>query len=87
MRKLFFSMLLLSACATIPKSEQVQIRAARDLKCDASRIQATALDGSTMRANGCGREVTYREECVTPDTTRCNWVAQGQATSSASATP
>jgi hypothetical protein len=86
MKTILFGLLLVAGCATIPRTEQVQIRAAHDLRC--AQVTATPVDASTMKATGCGQEVVYREECVSADTTRCTWVAQGGATrNTASQTP
>ena len=84
-KKNLLAFFLLTACATIPKAEQVQIRAAHDFQCDASQIQTASVDAATMRARGCGREAVYREECVTAGTTRCTWIAEGAANATATA--
>jgi hypothetical protein len=87
MKKHLLSFLLLTACATIPKAEQVQIRAAYDFKCDSDQIQATAIDKSTVRASGCGHEAVYREDCVTDGTTRCTWIAERASKAETTAKP
>ena len=40
LKKILFA-LSLSACATIPKSEQVQIRAAHDFQCEAWKVRSS----------------------------------------------
>ena len=71
---------ILAGCATIPKSEQVQIRAAHDFACDADKVTTTSIDGKTMKASGCAHEATYVEECPPGNSTRCTWVTRDGAT-------
>ena len=80
----------LSACGSIPLSEQVRIRAANDLKCETSQVQTTQVDENTVRVHACGQERTYVQQCVAPksdpvpteagfaaaDTAHCSWVAR-----------
>ena len=75
LKKILFA-LSLSACATIPKSEQVQIRAAHDFQCEASQVKTTRVDERTFHASACGQEVSYVESCpeVSGQLTRCTWV-------------
>jgi hypothetical protein len=75
MKKILFAFVL-AACATIPKADQVKIRAAHDFQCDADSVQTTQIDDKTIRVAACGKEATYTEECVSSDTTRCTWIAQ-----------
>ena len=72
LKKILFA-LSLSACATIPKSEQVQIRAAHDFQCEASQVKTTRVDERTFHASACGQEVSYVESCpeVSGQLTRC----------------
>ena len=77
--KNLIGVLFLASCATIPKTEQVKIRAAHDLQCDQSQVQTTALDDRTMRVDACGKQATYHEECPTgagTASTRCTWVTR-----------
>ena len=80
----------LSACGSIPLSEQVRIRAANDLKCERSQVQTAQVDENTVRVRACGQERTYVQQCVAPkpdpvpteagfaavDTPHCTWVAR-----------
>ncbi len=75
MKKMLLLAFALSGCATIPKSDQVKVFAARDFRCDTNQVQTTQVDDKTMRVSGCGQEATYTEQCVTSGTTRCTWVA------------
>ncbi|HKA86433.1 MAG TPA: hypothetical protein VKE22_02170 [Haliangiales bacterium] len=70
---------LFSACGGISTAEQVRIRAANDLRCEASQVQTAQVDASTVRATGCGQERTYVQEC-TGDSTHCNWRGHAAAT-------
>ena len=76
MKRMLMFVLAISACATIPKADQVKIRAAHDLACTEDQVQATRVDDKTFRAAGCGKEATYTEECIGVDTTSCTWIAQ-----------
>src|SRR5262249_49736219 len=89
MKRMMMLVLALSACATIPKADQVKIRAAHDLACTEEQVQATQVDPKTFHVAACGKEATYTEECVSADTTRCSWVAQrgGTATTVGGQTP
>ncbi len=75
MKKILFAFVL-AACATIPKADQVKIRAAHDFQCDEDKVQTKQIDPRTIHAAACGKEATYTEECVSSDTTRCTWIAQ-----------
>jgi hypothetical protein len=88
MKKLIVSIgLFLAACGGITAREQVQIRAANDLRCTTSQVQTTVVDDKTIRANGCGQEMTYTEECE-GGATHCNWRPQsGNTAGTPSATP
>jgi len=86
MKKLLFLAFSLSACATIPAAEQVQLRAAHDFKCDAAQVKTTRLDPHTFRASACGQEASYVEECPELASTRCNWVARGRSETTATST-
>jgi len=88
MKKMIVSLgLLLAACGGITSTEQVQIRAANDLRCDAAQVQTTQVDDKTIRANGCGQERTYVQECD-GYATHCNWRSHGDNTAGTpSATP
>jgi outer membrane biogenesis lipoprotein LolB len=83
MKKMIVSLgLLLAACGGITSTEQVQLRAANDLRCDAAQVQTTQVDAKTIRANGCGQERTYVEDCQ-GDSVRCNWRSHGDNTAGA----
>ncbi len=80
MKKTIVSLgLLVAACGGISATEQVRIRAANDLRCEAAQVQTTQVDAKTVRANGCGQERTYVEDC-TGNSTHCNWLGRGEAT-------
>jgi hypothetical protein len=79
MKKLLFLGFMVSACGNYTNTDQVRIRAANDLRCDAAQVQTTQVDDLTVRANGCGQERTYSKECV-GNSTRCNWRGHGEAT-------
>ena len=66
-----------AACGTITPAEQVRTFAAQAWKCDASQVQTTVVTKTSVRAQGCGQEATYVEQCTGPDTTHCPWVAEG----------
>jgi hypothetical protein len=83
MKKLVSILFLVGACATIPKTEQVSIRASHDLQCDRSQIKTTQIDAKTVKVEACGKEATYEETCPSTMTTRCNWVARKEGEMSA----
>ena len=76
--------LLLAACGGLTSTEQVQLRAANDLRCDATQVQATQVDADTVRASGCGQERTYVKDCTGGNTagnaTQCNWRSHSDST-------
>jgi hypothetical protein len=73
MKKMIASLgFLFAACGGLTSTEQVQIRAANDLRCDAAQVQTTQVDAKTVRANGCGQERTYVQDCD-GYATQCNW--------------
>jgi len=78
----------LSACAaTIPNSDQVKIRAAHDLSCNADQVQTQEVDSRTMKVSACGQERTYIQECATEGTTRCTWVSRPAGTTASAGGP
>ena len=76
MKKLLLAIAFSGCAATIPGTDQVRIHAAHDFQCNAEQVQTTQLDPRTIKANACGHETTYVEECATEGTTRCTWVAR-----------
>jgi hypothetical protein len=91
MKKILLA-ILLSACATVPITEQVKIRAANDLKCETSEVQTTQVDANTVLVNACGHQQTYVQQCVAKAdpvpveagfsdyTTQCDWETRGSET-------
>jgi hypothetical protein len=80
MKKMVMSLgLLFAACGGMTAQEQVRIRAANDLRCDAAQVQTSPVDATTVRASGCGQERTYTETCI-GNSTHCNWTGHAEAT-------
>ncbi len=84
MKKMLLMAFMLGGCATIPKAEQVKLRASQDFKCDQDQVQTRQVDAKTVHASACGQEATYVEECPFPDSTRCNWVSRDSVESASS---
>jgi hypothetical protein len=71
MRKaLALSMVLLLAAACGGSMTELNTLARDDLKCD-SNLMFTKVDEQTRIASGCGKEITYTEQCNAKD--ECHW--------------
>ena len=70
---LLLILLALSACSGTMR--ELNTLARDDLKCD-SNLTYTTVDAQTKVASGCGKEVTYAEQCDGHD--ECHWVRESE---------
>jgi hypothetical protein len=68
---LSISMVLLLAAACGGSMTELNTLARDDLRCD-SNLTFTKVDEKTRIASGCGKEITYTEQCDAKD--ECHWV-------------
>jgi len=67
------TVLALAACSGTMR--ELNTLARDDLKCD-SNLVFTNVDDKTRIASGCGKEVTYVEQCDAND--ECHWVRDSE---------
>ena len=72
MRKgLWITLTLLCAAGCGGSMTELNTLARDDLRCD-SNLTFTKVDEHTRTASGCGKEITYSEQCNEKD--ECHWV-------------
>lgn len=84
---------LLAGCApSNPPAHPSMERATRDLSCDQSNLTHKNIDETTVVVRGCGKRVTYVEDCarrfnaaasatvgMPTSSDDCSWVPQSEA--------
>jgi hypothetical protein len=72
---LTISMVFLLATACGGSMTELNTLARDDLKCD-SNLTFTKVGEQTRIASGCGKEITYNEQCDAND--KCHWVRDSE---------